>query len=70
MMQDRASTLNFCGLWSHNERASGMFVPTGKDIDPEASICLCCTLPGSKCRGSEKCARYRTEMKVIKGKEL
>ena len=70
MMQERASTLNFCGLCSKSERASGMLVPTGKDIDPEAAICLCCTLPESKCRGSEKCERYRTEMKVIKGKKL
>ena len=70
MMSDRASTLNFCGLCFKSEHASDLFVPTGKDIDPEAAICLFCSLPGNKCRGSEKCERYREKMKVIKGKKL
>ena len=70
MMSERASTLNYGGLWSKGEKASGMFSPTGRDVDPEAGICLSCTLPESKCRGSEKCARYTEQRKIIKGETV
>ena len=67
MSIERASTLNYCGLCSKGERASELYVPDLNNSDAEARICLCCTLPERKCRGSEKCERYRTAMKVIKG---
>ena len=66
MLSERASTLNFCGLCAKSERASGMFVPTGKDVDPEAEICLSCDLPESKCRPGS-CVRYKEQKKLIKG---
>ena len=64
MMTEKASTLNF-GSLSKGMRESEMFVPTGRDVDPEALICLACTLPANNCN-KNVCQRYIEGMKKIK----
>ena len=65
MMTEKASTLNYGGLFKNRDRASEMFVHTGRDVDPEALICLDCTLPANNCN-KNVCQRYIEGMKKIK----
>lgn len=58
-----SNNLKCGGLFSKGERASEQFVPTGRDVDPEALICLECPLPECK---KLVCKRYNEEMKKIK----
>ena len=50
-------------ILTKSDEVSTLFCPTGRNVDPEALICLKCDLP--ECDGEEECPRYQREMKKL-----
>ena len=66
--EDFNSHLSFSRPFTKDGKVSDQFVPTGRNVDPRAKICLDCSTEECK-KNPLNCKRYQDEWSAIKAKE-